>query len=155
MLPQVLLQPPEGLPARRIAVDAIGRPLDGGPPIAGAMRPLAGSSTSPLQRAPNRGGCHREKLRRRRLVHLPVIWILLALFLLQPPFGIDETVRADTSLEKLGKMRAAFDTRPRTPQPGRASTPTGTMRKISCHRSHRWNWPRLSAPISQTKRTPG
>jgi flagellum-specific ATP synthase len=33
-------------------VDALGRPLDGGPPIVGAMRPLTGDAPSPLQRAP-------------------------------------------------------------------------------------------------------
>ncbi len=33
-------------------VDAVGRPLDGGPPIVGAMRPVTGDTVSPLQRAP-------------------------------------------------------------------------------------------------------
>jgi flagellum-specific ATP synthase len=33
-------------------VDALGRPLDGGPPIQGALRPLTGDAPSPLQRAP-------------------------------------------------------------------------------------------------------
>jgi len=33
-------------------VDALGRPLDGGPPIQGSLRPLTGSAPSPLQRAP-------------------------------------------------------------------------------------------------------
>lgn len=33
-------------------VDAIGRPLDGGAPIPGAVRPIAGHTPSPLQRAP-------------------------------------------------------------------------------------------------------
>jgi FliI/YscN family ATPase len=33
-------------------VDALGRPLDGGPPIHGALRPLTGNAPSPLQRAP-------------------------------------------------------------------------------------------------------
>jgi FliI/YscN family ATPase len=33
-------------------VDALGRPLDGGPPIEGALRPLTGTAPSPLQRAP-------------------------------------------------------------------------------------------------------
>ncbi|MCU0865162.1 MAG: FliI/YscN family ATPase [Planctomycetes bacterium] len=33
-------------------VDALGRPLDGGPPIEGALRPLTGNAPSPLQRAP-------------------------------------------------------------------------------------------------------
>jgi len=33
-------------------VDAIGRPLDGGPPPQGALRPVTGLSPSPLQRAP-------------------------------------------------------------------------------------------------------
>lgn len=33
-------------------VDALGRPLDGGPPILGSLRPLTGESPSPLQRAP-------------------------------------------------------------------------------------------------------
>ena len=33
-------------------VDALGRPLDGGPPISGAMRPISGQTQSPLQRAP-------------------------------------------------------------------------------------------------------
>jgi FliI/YscN family ATPase len=33
-------------------VDALGRPLDGGPPIQGALRPLTGNAPSPLQRAP-------------------------------------------------------------------------------------------------------
>ncbi|MCR9246669.1 MAG: FliI/YscN family ATPase [bacterium] len=33
-------------------VDALGRPLDGGPPLGGAMRPLVGHTPSPLQRAP-------------------------------------------------------------------------------------------------------
>ena len=33
-------------------VDALGRPLDGGPPIQGALRPLTGTAPSPLQRAP-------------------------------------------------------------------------------------------------------
>lgn len=33
-------------------VDALGRPLDGGPPPQGAMRPVTGDAPSPLQRAP-------------------------------------------------------------------------------------------------------
>lgn len=33
-------------------VDALGRPLDGGPPIQGALRPLTGAAPSPLSRAP-------------------------------------------------------------------------------------------------------
>jgi FliI/YscN family ATPase len=33
-------------------VDALGRPLDGGPPILGSLRPLTGDAPSPLQRAP-------------------------------------------------------------------------------------------------------
>ena len=33
-------------------VDALGRPLDGGPPILGSLRPLTGESPPPLQRAP-------------------------------------------------------------------------------------------------------
>ncbi len=33
-------------------VDALGRPIDGGPPIAGAMRPLTGEAPSPLARSP-------------------------------------------------------------------------------------------------------
>ena len=33
-------------------VDALGRPLDGGPPIQGALRPVTGDAPSPLQRAP-------------------------------------------------------------------------------------------------------
>lgn len=33
-------------------VDALGRPLDGGPPIVGALRPLTGAAPSPLQRTP-------------------------------------------------------------------------------------------------------
>ena len=33
-------------------VDALGRPLDNGPPIQGALRPLTGDAPSPLQRAP-------------------------------------------------------------------------------------------------------
>jgi len=33
-------------------VDALGRPLDGGPPILGALRPVTGAAPSPLQRAP-------------------------------------------------------------------------------------------------------
>ena len=33
-------------------VDALGRPLDGGPPIVGSLRPLTGAAPSPLQRAP-------------------------------------------------------------------------------------------------------
>ena len=33
-------------------VDALGRPLDGGPPIVGALRPLTGDAPSPLSRAP-------------------------------------------------------------------------------------------------------
>ncbi len=33
-------------------VDALGRPLDGGPPIVGSLRPLTGQAPSPLQRAP-------------------------------------------------------------------------------------------------------
>lgn len=33
-------------------VDALGRPLDGGPPIEGSLRPLTGEAPSPLQRAP-------------------------------------------------------------------------------------------------------
>ncbi len=33
-------------------VDALGRPLDGGPPIEGALRPLTGDAPSPLQRTP-------------------------------------------------------------------------------------------------------
>jgi len=33
-------------------VDALGRPLDGGPPIVGALRPLTGDAPSPLQRTP-------------------------------------------------------------------------------------------------------
>ncbi len=33
-------------------VDALGRPLDGGPAIPGALRPLTGDAPSPLQRAP-------------------------------------------------------------------------------------------------------
>jgi flagellum-specific ATP synthase len=33
-------------------VDALGRPLDNGPPIQGALRPLTGEAPSPLQRAP-------------------------------------------------------------------------------------------------------
>ncbi len=33
-------------------VDALGRPLDGGAPIVGALRPLTGDAPSPLQRAP-------------------------------------------------------------------------------------------------------
>lgn len=33
-------------------VDALGRPLDGGPPIVGALRPLTGEAPSPLQRTP-------------------------------------------------------------------------------------------------------
>jgi len=33
-------------------VDALGRPLDGGPPPVGAMRPVTGDAPSPLQRAP-------------------------------------------------------------------------------------------------------
>lgn len=33
-------------------VDALGRPLDGGPPVMGALRPVTGAAPSPLQRAP-------------------------------------------------------------------------------------------------------
>jgi flagellum-specific ATP synthase len=33
-------------------VDALGRPIDGGPPIEGSLRPLTGQAPSPLQRAP-------------------------------------------------------------------------------------------------------
>ncbi|MBL8731150.1 MAG: FliI/YscN family ATPase [Planctomycetes bacterium] len=33
-------------------VDALGRPLDGGPPLVGSMRPLTGEAPSPLQREP-------------------------------------------------------------------------------------------------------
>jgi flagellum-specific ATP synthase len=33
-------------------VDALGRPIDGGPPIQGALRPLTGDAPSPLSRAP-------------------------------------------------------------------------------------------------------
>lgn len=33
-------------------VDALGRPLDGGPPIHGSLRPLTGDAPPPLQRAP-------------------------------------------------------------------------------------------------------
>lgn len=33
-------------------VDALGRPLDGGPPVLGALRPVTGAAPSPLQRAP-------------------------------------------------------------------------------------------------------
>lgn len=33
-------------------VDALGRPLDGGPPIEGALRPITGDAPSPLQRVP-------------------------------------------------------------------------------------------------------
>ena len=33
-------------------VDALGRPLDGGPPIVGSLRPLTGDAPSPLQRTP-------------------------------------------------------------------------------------------------------
>jgi FliI/YscN family ATPase len=33
-------------------VDALGRPLDGGPPPQGSMRPVTGEAPSPLQRAP-------------------------------------------------------------------------------------------------------
>lgn len=38
---------------------------------------------------------------------------------------------------------------------GRASTPIGTRAMISRQRPHLWNCTRLSAPISQTKATPG
>ncbi len=33
-------------------VDALGRPLDGGPPVSGSARPIFGHTPSPLQRAP-------------------------------------------------------------------------------------------------------
>ena len=43
----------------------------------------------------------------------------------------------------------------RSCSPGRARTPTGTISRMSVQRSQRWKPARLSAPISQTKRTPG
>ena len=46
------LSVPVGIGMLGRVIDALGRPLDGGPPIEGALRPLAGPAPSPLQRAP-------------------------------------------------------------------------------------------------------
>ena len=51
--------------------------------------------------------------------------------------------------------RAAGDVRPLSAEPGRATTQIGTSRMISCQPRQRWKVARLSAPISQTKRTAG
>ena len=40
-------------------------------------------------------------------------------------------------------------------EPGRSTTTIGARSAISRQRRQRWNWPRLSAPMIQTKRTPG
>jgi len=46
------LSVPVGMGLLGRVVDALGRPLDGGPPLQGAMRPVTGEAPSPLQRAP-------------------------------------------------------------------------------------------------------
>ncbi len=51
-------------------------------------------------------------------------------------------------------MRAVFDIRAEIRSSGRARTPIGTRATISRQSCQRWNCARLSAPMSQTNRTP-
>ncbi len=73
----------------------------------------------------------------------------------KPQAGGAARARSCTATLAAAKARGAGDSSARAPCPGRANTATGTCARIICQRSQRWNCARLSAPISQTKRTPG